>query len=484
MPAARPLAAVAAALLLAGLAGAGPSSAVATSPATPATSSSATAAATSTDPDHDGLPSAFETTWSRTSPSRADTDGDGVKDGLEDPDHDGLTNRQEYIAKTNPRRADSDADGTKDPSEDPDHDRLPNWFEFRAGTHPLRVDTDRDGTPDGAEDADRDGLSNRREYLAGTNPRAADTDGDGAGDAAEIKVGSDPRDPASTPATLTAPTLPDAPGCPVFPATNAWNHRIDRWPVRGDSATLVGSIGATLKLHPDFGSYLGYGIPYNVVDSGQAAVRVAFEYVDESDDVPYPIPAAPRMESGSDRHILIVDRDACRLYELYAASRAADGSWSAGSGATWDLRSNALRPAGWTSADAAGLAILPGLVRYDEVAAGEIRHAIRFTAPVTRRAYVYPARHYASSSTSAALPPMGLRVRLKASYDVSRLPPQARVIAVAMQRYGLVLADNGSSWFFQGVSDARFDDDQLNALKAIPGSAFEAVDTSGLVNGP
>ncbi len=468
MPAARPLAAVVAALLLAGLAGA----------ASPA------AATTSTDPDHDGLPSAFETTWSRTSPSRADSDGDGVKDGLEDPDHDGLTNRQEYIAKTNPRRADSDGDGTRDPSEDPDHDRLPNWFEPRAGTHPLRVDTDRDGTQDWAEDADRDGLSNRREYLAGTNPQAVDTDGDGAADAAEIKVGSDPRDPASTPATLTAPTLPGAPDCPVFPATNAWNHRIDRWPVRGDSATLVGSIGASLKLHPDFGSFAGYGIPYNVVDAGQAGVRVAFEYADESDDVLYPIPAAPKMESGSDRHILIVDRDACRLYELYAASKAANGSWSAGSGATWDLRSNALRPAGWTSADAAGLAILPGLVRYDEVASGEIRHAIRFTAPVTRRAYVYPARHYASSSTSAALPPMGLRVRLKASYDVSKLPPQARVIAVAMQRYGLILADNGSAWFFQGASDARFDDDQLNALKAIPGSAFEAVDTSGLVNGP
>jgi hypothetical protein len=468
MPVPRPLAAVAAALLLAGLVGAAP----------------APVAGSSTDPDRDGLPSAFEITWSHTNPRLADTDHDGVKDGLEDPDHDGLTNRQEYVAKTNPRRADTDRDGVKDGSEDPDHDRLPTWFEFRAGTHPLRADTDRDGIPDGAEDPDRDGLDNRHEYLAGTNPRAADTDGDGVTDSAEIRAGSDPRDRASTPATLVAPTLADGPGCPIFPATNAWNHRIDRWPVRSDSASLVGSIGAGAKLHPDFGSYLGYGIPYNVVGTGQASVRVAFDYADESDDVPYPIPAQPAIEGGSDRHLLIVDRDACRLYELYAASQAADGTWSAGSGATWDLRSNALRPAGWTSADAAGLAILPGLVRFDEVAAGEVRHAIRFTAPVTRRAYVYPARHFASSSTSATLPPMGLRVRLKASYDVAKLPPQARVIAVAMQRYGLILADNGSPWFFQGVSDPRWDDAQLNALKGIPGSAFEAVDTSGLVNGP
>jgi hypothetical protein len=441
-------------------------------------------AAVSRDPDHDGLTTAFETTWSHTNPRRADSDGDGLSDALEDPDHDGLTNHEEYVAHTNPRRADTDRDGLKDRFEDPDHDRLPNWFEFRAGTHPLRADSDRDGIPDGSEDRDHDGLSNRREYLAHTDPRRTDTDRDGFTDSAEIAAGSNPLDPASTPATLTAPALADAPGCPVFPATNAWNHRIDGLPVRGDSATLVGSIGSGAKLHPDFGSYLGYGIPYNVVGAGQAAVRVAFEYADESDDVPYPIPDSPAIEEGSDRHLLIVDRDACRLYELYAVDQAADGSWSAGSGATWDLRSNALRPAGWTSADAAGLPILPGLVRYDEVAAGEIRHAIRFTAPSTRAAYLYPARHFASSSSDAALPPMGLRVRLKASFDVSTLPAQARVIAVAMQRYGMILADNGSAWYFQGASDARWDDDQLNALKAIPGSAFEVVDTSGLVSGP
>jgi hypothetical protein len=167
---------------------------------------------------------------------------------------------------------------------------------------------------------------------------------------------------------------------------------------------------------------------------------------------------------------------------MWDARRTATG-WAAGSGATWSLRSNALRPAGWTSADAAGLPILPGLVRYDEVAAGFIGHAIRFTAPKTRRAYIYPARHFASSSTSAALPPMGTRLRLAASYDISKLPPQARVIAQAMKTYGIILADNGSPWFFQGASDARFDDDQLDALKTIPGSAFEVVDTSGWVSG-
>lgn len=444
-----------------------------------------TAAVTPADPDRDGLPSTFETAGSRTSPTRADSDGDGLADGLENPDADGLTNRQEYIAKTNPRRWDTDADGTKDGSEDPDRDRLPNWFEFRAGTHPLRIDTDRDRVRDGSEDPDRDGLSNRREYLSHTDPRRVDTDGDGWSDAVEVQRGTNPRDASRFPGSGgTAPTLPEAAGCPVFPATNVWNQRVDGLPVRSDSATLIATIGATRNLHPDFGSYAGYGIPYNVVGGDQATTRVTFEYADESDDVPYPIPPAPRIEAGSDRHILIVDRDACRLYELFAASSNADGGWSAGSGATWDLRSNALRPAGWTSADAAGLPILPGLVRYDEVAAGEVRHAIRFTTDETRRAYVYPARHFASSLTGAEYPPMGLRVRLKAGFDVSSLPAQARVIAVAMQRYGMILADNGSPWFFQGASDARWDDDQLNALKAIPGSAFEAVDTSGLVNGP
>ena len=210
---------------------------------------------------------------------------------------------------------------------------------------------------------------------------------------------------------------------------------------------------------------------------------MAFDYADESDPGPYPIPANPKIEAGSDRHILVVDADACRLWELWNARPDGSGGWLAGSGATWDLASNALRPAGWTSADAAGLPILPGLVRYDEAAAGAITHAIRFTAPVTRSAYVYQARHFAADSSSSSLPLMGLRVRLKPSYNVASLPPQARVIAVAMQRYGMILADNGSSWFFQGASDTRWDDDQLNALKGIPGSAFEVVSTTGFVNG-
>jgi hypothetical protein len=253
--------------------------------------------------------------------------------------------------------------------------------------------------------------------------------------------------------------------------------------VAGNSATMITAIGTT-KLHPDFSSYLGYGIPFNVADSSTPKYTLTFEYADESDPGPYPIPANPKIEAGSDAHLLVVDADACALYELYAASRASNGKWSAGSGAIWDLRSNALRPAGWTSADAAGLPILPGLVRYDEVASGAINHVIRFTAPRTRTAYIYPARHQAGDSGSASLPPMGLRVRLKASYDISKLTGEAHVIAVAMKQYGMILADNGSSWFFQGASDTRFNDDQLEELKGIPGSAFEVVNTTGFLNGP
>jgi hypothetical protein len=234
----------------------------------------------------------------------------------------------------------------------------------------------------------------------------------------------------------------------------------------------------------DFGSFAGYGIPYNIVTATTPRSTVTFDYDEDSDHVGYPVPAAPLIEAGSDRHILMVDRDACRLYELYDARQATGGAWSAGSGATWDLRSNALRPAGFTSADAAGLPILPGLVRYDEVTAGAIRHALRFTTNVTRRAYIYPARHFASSDTSASLPPMGLRVRLKASYSTAGLSPQARVIAEALKQYGMILADNGSPWYITGVSNPGFDDDVLHELDAITGANLEVVDTSGLVNGP
>ena len=210
---------------------------------------------------------------------------------------------------------------------------------------------------------------------------------------------------------------------------------------------------------------------------------VAFYYPDESDRVRYPIPPAPRIEAGSDRHILMLDRSACRLYELYDADRAS-GRWTAGSGATWSLRSNALRPAGWTSADAAGLPMLPGLARYEEVAAGEIAHALRFTAPRTRTAFVYPARHQAGESDDPALPPMGLRVRLKASVDISRFGPQSQVVLRALQRYGMMLADNGAPWYAGGVPDARWDDDDLHRLGELTGADFEVVDTTTLTRAP
>lgn len=249
-----------------------------------------------------------------------------------------------------------------------------------------------------------------------------------------------------------------------------------------NSATLVATIGAGAHLHPDFGSYADYGIPYNVVAAGTARVHVSFDYADESDIGPYPIPLHPRIEAGSDRHLLMWDTAACRLYELFAAAKTASG-WHAGSGAIWDLRSNALRPDGWTSADAAGLPILPGLVRYDEVAAGVVRHAIRFTAPATRSAHIYPARHDAGDGLAPTLPPMGTRLRLKTGFDTGGFSPRMRVILTAMQRYGIILADNGSPWFFSGASDPRWNDDELNQLKALVGADFEVVNTSGFVNG-
>ena len=271
--------------------------------------------------------------------------------------------------------------------------------------------------------------------------------------------------------------------CPLFPSTNVWNRRVDGLPVAANSATMISTIGAAEDLHPDFGEYLGYGIPYNVVGSSTPRTSVTFDYDDESDPRPYPIPPSPRIEGGGDRHLLMWDIGACRLYELFAAERTSSG-WHAGSGATWDLRSNALRPDGWTSADAAGLPILPGLVRYEDVASGAIEHAIRYTAPVTRDAHLYPARHHAGAGSSASLPPMGLRVRLKADFDMNDFSPRMRVILVAMQRYGMILADNGSPWFFSGTSDVRWDDDELNELKSLRGSDFEVVNTTGFVNGP
>jgi hypothetical protein len=272
-------------------------------------------------------------------------------------------------------------------------------------------------------------------------------------------------------------------GCAVFPASSPWNQRVDKLPVHAKSGEMVRAIGADASPHPDFGSglYEGkpIGIPYNVVKRGAAKRGVRFEYADESDKGPYPIPAKPKIEGGGDRHVLMVERGTCKLYELFAAAQSGS-SWTAGSGAIFNLRSNRLRPKGWTSADAAGLPIFPGLARYDEVKAGAIRHALRFTVPRTRKAYVYPARHYASSSTDPSLPRMGERVRLKASVKESRFGPQARVIVRALKRYGMLLADNGSPWFLSGAPNPKWDNDDLRTLKTLQGSDFEVVDTSSL----
>jgi hypothetical protein len=284
-------------------------------------------------------------------------------------------------------------------------------------------------------------------------------------------------------APAVASPLPGAPACPVLPPTNVWNTPVDGLPVRADSARLVRAIGLGAALHPDFSDQGRYGIPVTIVNRRTPRRAVRFDYASESDRVRYPIPARPRIEGGGDRHVLLLDRDACRLYELFAARRGAGGRWSAGSGAVFDLRSNALRPAGWTSADAAGLPILPGLARYDEVAGGGIDHALRFTAPRTRRAYVYPARHQAGESSDPSLPPMGLRVRLKAGVSLAGLGPQARAVLVALKRYGMILADNGSPWYVGGAPNRGWDDDDLHELGRITGADFEAVDTRGLRNG-
>jgi hypothetical protein len=284
-------------------------------------------------------------------------------------------------------------------------------------------------------------------------------------------------------------TLSGAPSCRVFPPSNHWNQRVDHLPVADSSDALVRSIGRDARLHADFGSgrWEGrpIGIPYRTVSSRQRKVPVSFTYADESDGRRYPIPADAPIEGGrdsdGDRHVILVDRDRCRLYELYAAYPISGGRrWRAGSGAIWSLRSNRLRPAGWTSADAAGLPILPGLARHDELRRGGIDHALRFTAPRTRRAYVYPARHFASDSRDPDLPAMGQRLRLKAGFDVSRFPPQSRAVLRALKRYGMILADNGAPWYISGAPSRRWDNDDLHQLRTVKGSDFEVVDTASL----
>jgi hypothetical protein len=277
--------------------------------------------------------------------------------------------------------------------------------------------------------------------------------------------------------------VPAAPKCPVFPASNPWNQSVDRLPVAANSAAIIASIGASTGLHADFGSGLWdgspIGIPFDVVTRRTPRSRVGFEYADESDRVGYPIPKRVHIEGGSDHHALLLDRDACRLYELGGLERR-DGRWHAWAGATWNLRSNHVRPAGWTSADAAGLPIFPGLARWDEARRGVIDHALRFTVSRTRRAFVYPARHYASSLTDPSLPPMGLRVRLKASFDIRPFPKQARIVLTALKRYGMIVADNGSSWYITGAPSSGWSNDQLHTLGRVTGSDFEVVDTSRL----
>jgi hypothetical protein len=275
--------------------------------------------------------------------------------------------------------------------------------------------------------------------------------------------------------------------CRVFPADNAWNRDVSSLPVDPNSAHYLASIaavGGNQKLHADFGGGGAYGIPYITVPGTQPKVPVDFlAYADESDPGPYPIPLAAPVEGGSDRHVLAVDRDHCKLYELFGAATGTS-RWSADSGAVFDLTSNALRPEGWTSADAAGLPIFPGLVRYDEVASGHIDHALRFTISKSQRAYLHPATHWASSSTDANLPPMGLRLRLKASFNVSSYTGEARVVLDALKKYGMIVADNGSNWFISGAADTRWNDDDLNQLKTVPGNAFETVDTGEALHHP
>lgn len=269
--------------------------------------------------------------------------------------------------------------------------------------------------------------------------------------------------------------------CTIFPADNPWNTDISGFPVDPASDAYIAAMNEERStIHPDFGSDPAYGLPWIAV-SGQEPVPVTFtEVPEESDPGPYPIPLDAPIEAGDDHHVLAIDLDTCLLYELFAAEPGDDG-WYAGSGAVFDLNSNELRPTGWTSADAAGLPILPGLIRYEEVEAGSIDHAIRVTFPRTQQAFIPPATHYASQDTDPSLPPMGLRLRLSADYDISGIEGQARVVAEAMQRYGLIVADNGSAWFITGASNPNWNDDDLSQLRDIPGDAFEVVVTADLI---
>jgi hypothetical protein len=295
-------------------------------------------------------------------------------------------------------------------------------------------------------------------------------------------------DPPATNSKTSGPTLETSFGdLEIFPADNPWNTDISQLPVHRKSQAYLSSIGLDKPLHPDFGTVWNgapNGIPYVVVGQDQPRVPVQFEYADESDAGPYPIPREALIEGGEkgegDRHVIVVDYHAKKLYEIFSARRQGE-AWKAGSGAVFDLTSNKLRPAGWTSADAAGLPIFSGLVRYEEVEQGEIRHALRFTVRKTQRGYIRPATHFASRSTDANLPPMGLRVRLKGDFDITKFPTSAQVILRGLKKYGMMLADNGGDWFVSGAPHPRWNDDELNTLKKVKGSDFEAVETGPVV---
>jgi len=326
----------------------------------------------------------------------------------------------------------------------------------------------------------------------------------GGGAGAAPAAGGGPGNGTPTPPPV-APPPPGVPGVPdlgpgadlqgriPFPSSDAWNTPVDQAAVDLASDVLIASIGLGGGLHPDFGADLGgapFGIPYVVVPGTQPKVPVAFDYADESDPGPYPIPTDAPIEggaqSGGDRHVLVVDRDAWTLYETwstYPTTSPATTGWTAGSGAFFDLARSPARPQGFTSADAAGLPVFPGLVRYDEVVGrGAIRHALRFTAVQTRRAYVAPATHWASSYRGTDRAPMGMRVRLKASFDTSTFPAQARVVLDGLKKYGMFLADNGGNWFVSGAPDGRWDDGELNTLKTVHGSDFEVVQMGTIVH--
>lgn len=284
--------------------------------------------------------------------------------------------------------------------------------------------------------------------------------------------------------TLLPLTAQTAGSCRIFPADHILNTPIDTLPVHPMSSTWVSTIGANTAFHGDF-SHVGGGIPYVVVNN-QAKVPVRFLYPDESDPGPYPFPPNAPVEQASDAHVLVIEQAECKLYETWLSSKNPDNSWTAGTGAIFDLNGYALRPAFWTSADAAGLPIQPLLIRYDEVQAGEIRHAIRFTAPQTKKEFIWPARHYASSLTEAKYPPMGARFRLKATFNDAGYDPQVRAIFRAMKKYGIILSDNGSPWYVTGVPDSRWNMDIMNnaGIKKLKGSDFEAVDSSSLMIHP